>query len=689
MVPPQKTPPTGGPETGRPYCAGNGRNRAMLHAALIALLACLIYTNSLQAPFTFDDNVYILDNPALKDFHYFADPSHDEILMSRGILEQNFRTRVVAFLTFAVNYHLHGYEVFGYHLVNLIIHVLNGWLLYQLITLTWQTPFVRARSSGCQEYRPWLNFPLWAALLFISHPIQTEAVTYISQRFTSLATFFYLLALVTYIRFRLSAAPGGGDPNHHLVFSPGNRRSAIFYGCSLVMTFLAMFTKEISFTLPLAILLYDIFFFSGDLRRRLIMIGPFLTTMVIIPLAVFSKNANYGAVHLFQTSLSDLWGGRLFLYFCTEFRVFITYLRLLALPIGQNLDYDYPIAQGLLNLPVILAFIAWSGLLLVAIYLYARSRRAGSRHAVQLRLIAFGVAIFFLGLSVESSLVPMSDLIFEHRLYLPSLGIFLALVAALDLMRVTCIGSAGRKWLTMFLTALVVIWSGTAQARNTVWQNNVALWRDVVMKSPNKARPHFTLGMYLKDIGEEKEALRELETAAELDPLGVEPLTYLTMARIYIHMGADDSAHKMVDRLKVILTFDDVPHFSAIIHEYLGEIYQSLNRFAEAEQEYKTALAHEDFSIDVYRHLASLYFAQKRFTEAIAILRTAARLEPEDGDIRYNLGLALATTGSYPEAARAFREAITLHPDDTEARDMLAVITGAAGKQGEISGAIR
>jgi hypothetical protein len=161
---------------------------------LIALIGILAYANTFTVPFQFDDDSYIVNNPIIRTFHYFVAPSDITDLTERTptavppALRYAFMTRMLGYLTFAVNYHLHGLDVTGYHVVNLAIHILNGMFVFLILRATLSTNRFTDAAGG-QVYAKDLIAGM-IAMLFVSHPIQTQAVTYISQRFASLAAFF-------------------------------------------------------------------------------------------------------------------------------------------------------------------------------------------------------------------------------------------------------------------------------------------------------------------------------------------------------------------------------------------------------------------------------------------------------------------------------------------------------------------
>jgi hypothetical protein len=238
----------------------------LIHLALIALLGLLAYSNTFDVPFTFDDFENISENPIIKDFNHFIEPSTAGGYKKYAAL----KSRYMGYLTFALNYRAHGLDVRGYHAVNLAIHIVNALLVYWLVVLTFRTPFMK--DSQFRDYAGYIA--LFSALLFVAHPVQTQAVTYIVQRLASLATLFYLLAIALYVKCRLCGALSS--------------RSAVLYALALISAVLAMKTKETAFTLPVMVALYEVLFFGGSPRKRFLYVLPLVLTMLIIPLTLLT-----------------------------------------------------------------------------------------------------------------------------------------------------------------------------------------------------------------------------------------------------------------------------------------------------------------------------------------------------------------------------------------------------------------
>ena len=306
--------------------------KPLVHILIIVVLGVLIYSNTFNAPFAYDDIISITD-PIVRDI--------------RLIGPQNiYGSRFIGQLSFALNYQLHEFNVAGYHIFNLLIHLLNALLVYWLIILTFRTPNASAYlpKDVLETSDPFRWIPLFTALLFVSHPVQTQAVTYIVQRFASLATLFYLVSLVMYIKARSSES--------------AKKARYAFFAASIISAVLAMRTKEIAFTLPVMVLLYEFMFFRGDIKKRMLALLALLLTMLIIPLSMLRQVGSTGVRGIDElTRMAGSADVSRWDYLNTQFRVIVTYIRLLLFPINQNLDYDYPIYRTFFTPPVFLSFL--------------------------------------------------------------------------------------------------------------------------------------------------------------------------------------------------------------------------------------------------------------------------------------------------------------------------------------------
>lgn len=534
----------------------------VIFVMIIAFVGVLAYLFSLNGAFVFDDRPNIVDNPAIYGIG--------------SAITDTFHSRVIGFITFALNYKIHGLEVEGYHIFNLVIHLVCALLVFWLVTLTFKTPFFKGSILAESRLTP-LIVALFASLVFIAHPVQTQAVSYTVQRFTSLATLFYLLSLALYAKWRLAT----DRPEGHSIFVfkvtvDLGVKKAFFYTAALIAALLAMLTKEIAFTLPVIVALWEFAFFNGPLKRRALNLLPFAFTLPVIPLALAGSRASLTSA-----------GGTMepppaVDYFLTQLRVIVTYLRLLVLPLGQNLDYDYPVYRSFLNPNVLLSFIfllAFAGL---GVFLWRYSKKGGKD--ALLRLAAFGIFWFFITLSVESSFITIADVIFEHRLYLPSFGIVMAAVG-------------GAVWATFALkerfpaidrvaislgAIVVVVLAVATFERNKVWADPIALWEDTAAKSPGKARPHNNLGVSYESAGQTDKAEIEFKRAVDLYPEYPDP--YKNLGVYYMKKEQYEEA------LQYFLKSLELDPENYVVHNDLGNAYAMQQQFNEARAEFQEAL---------------------------------------------------------------------------------------------------
>jgi hypothetical protein len=512
-----------------------------------ATLTC--YMGTLHYPFQFDEEPF------------FARPDPSICLKDVETIWKFTPARFVTFLTFGVNYWIGGSDTFGYHIVNVSIHALNGAILF------WLAGMLAARALGNSGPAPdgalWRFYPLCVSLVFVTHPIQTQAVTYLWQRTGSLCALFYLLSLALYAKSRLVEM----DAGRRAWQAPALVGLSVFSGLA------ASFSKQTAATLPVAIVLLELCFFSGSwgaVKKRVPKLAIFLPLLFVISLlSAFGmgwENNTTGSRAVNVPSHKD--------YLLTEFNVIVTYIRLLFYPAGQNLDYDYPVSKTFGD--SIASLILLAGLLGAAVAMRKRNR-----------IVSFGILFFFLAMSVESSIIPLEDVIFEHRAYLPSAGFIMAVGAALFMAieRIDSRIGSGKVFpatvlLALFLVTGLII---ATRARNEVWRGKETLWLDVVKKSPNKLRGYFHLGMYYADKGKTEEAMAWYKKAILINPLST--FAHFKLGKLYDKKGDMDSA---ISEFTLALKSD--PEL-ALAPLYIGDIYMKKGDPRLAYDYYLTALS--------------------------------------------------------------------------------------------------
>jgi tetratricopeptide (TPR) repeat protein len=333
-------------------------------------------------------------------------------------------------------------------------------------------------------------------------------------------------------------------------------------------------------------------------------------------------------------------------YFLTEFKVHWTYLRLLVLPVNQNVDYDYPISTALFEFPTLVAGIGYLGLWAVAV-LFARRRP----------VVAFPVFWFLITLLPISFLVTFMDLrlddvIFEHRLYLPGAGLLIMAGALLAYL----LGKLGERKqgiaFTIFVIVMVPALCMATYQRNAVWESEVALWGDAAVKSPRKARPLNNLGYAYFAKDRTFEAIERFKAALNINPDYAE--AHFNIGLAYAEKGLRYKAMEHYQRAVMLRP----SIFEAQVN--LGNIYMELGKPELAAERYKAALRTIPMSSMAHVNLGNAYVAMGRYDKAIEHFTTAVEIKPYRVDWYNNLANAYYLNGQVEEANRYFKKAMSL-----------------------------
>lgn len=555
--------------------------------ALIALVGFIAYLNTFGQAMHFDDFTYVADNPALGSWDYFTSEQSRRGLDSMN-LGAHFRNRIVGFFTFAINYRIGGLHVGGYHAVNLMIHIGAAIVLYRLVELLFSTPLLAAFAGRGAAF--------WVAALFVAHPIQTQAVTYISQRFTSLAALLYLATLLLYLRSRLMAE---------------SAESVKLYVWAVVCALLAVKTKEIALTLPVMALLLEVCFLEASWGLRARKLLPFFLLVLIIPLTLIDQKdldlqGAMSTANFQETSRHD--------YLLTQFRAVATYLRLMVLPVNQNLDYDYALSKSLLDPAVLGAGALHLALLGSGLWLMLAGRRAGRGLMV---LGGMGIWWFYIAMAVDSSVFPLLDLINEHRVYMSAAGFMMAVVAgALWLIE----RRPALTWAMAGIGAVVVMTlAGVSYARNMAWQDEVTLWQNASLKAPNKARPHNNLGYHYMKHKQPDKAIAEFRRAVQLRPDYIHP-RYNLAQMLYKKdpKGAEEQLKKI---------FDTDPH-NADAHNMLGYLYMDQGDADKGLREFLAAINYKPTEA-AFTNIGDIYYkGERNLSRAAFYYQRAIEINP-------------------------------------------------------------
>ena len=580
---------------------------ALLGGALIILAAFAAYRNSLSAPFVFDDRSRILENQHIQ---------HAPLSEAAG-----GTSRPVVQLSLALNYAAGGFDVRGYHVFNLIIHILAALTLYGIVRRTLAGERLRSRYDLTAG---WLSFA--AAMLWLLHPLQTESVTYIIQRAESMMALFYLLTLYCVIR----GAEG--------------TKGRLWYAAAVIACAVGMGCKPVMVTAPVMVLLYDLVFLTGSLRetlRRRVWLYSGLAATWLLLLVLLEDGGQE-----WRTSAGFSYQPiRPVEYMLTQPGVILHYLRLSVWPHPLCLDYAWPIARTWISIVPPAALIAI--LLLATVWLWKSMPSLG-----------FVCTWFFLTLAPSSSVIPIADAAFEHRMYLP-----LAALAVLVVIGIHAL--AGRSSVGVFLALAVGLGFLTAQ-RNEDYRSELAIWSDTVAKRPNNPRAHYGLGVALVDQSRIPEAMSEYAVALRIKPDYAEAHYNLGYA-----LASQDKVPEAIAEYDAALRIK--PDY-AEAHYNLGTALASQGRIAEAMTQFTAALRINPDNSKAHNNLGTALAEQGRIAEAMTQFTAALRINPDNSEAHNNLGTALAEQGRIAEAIAQFREALRLKPDFSPALHKLAWI---------------
>jgi len=536
---------------------------------------------------------------------------------------------------------------------------------------------------------------LFTALIFVAHPIQTQAVTYTVQRYTSMAAMFYFLSVICYLKGRImqqsagdrgqrgvsgqwSVVSGQEEEARSLktIKARGDRilsalrfQPVALYALCFLCGFLAFLSKESSVSLPGVILLVEYILFDRTWRgwkRKLLWFLPAFAIFGIFFLYVygfFRGEVQFGKLLEDVSEMMRAPGTVIsrWDYLCTQFNVVVIYVGLLFLPVGQNLDYMYPLKTGFFDGYTPLAFLFL--LLIVGVGVWNLKKRP---------IITFGIFWFFITLSVESSIFPIKDTLFEHRLYLPMFGFALVIsYVVFCLLPIKRVGYVA-------VSILIIASLGTATyLRNMVYQDGITLWSDVATKSPENFRAHYNLGTALQAHGRLEAAIKSYSKALDIRPGYVR--AHDNLGVVLTEVGRlDDAIRNFSDALRIR---PDDP----LLHSNLGLALMRKGDFHGAVRHFSKALRIKPDYTEAHSNLGITLAQQGNLKDAILHFKEALKVEPDNVKIHSNLGQAFMLQGNLPESAQHYSEAVRIEPDYAEAHSKLGVVLV---RQGDLDGGI-
>ncbi len=569
---------------------------------ILITLTTIVYINSFSNSFHFDDKYAILGDRLIRSLHNLP-----------AIFSDIFR-RPILRATFALNYHFGGLNVFGYHLFNLILHIVVAIEVYFLAELL-SAEFLKKDDTA---------FPFLSSLIFAIHPLHTGSVTYIASRSAVLATAFFLLSFILFLK---------GLANHN--------KKRVYYLLSIGFFILSFGTKEIVVTLPLVITVYACLRHNKDMRSFLkahskrvlpffIVLAGYLLARKLILTSVVPVDKR-----IYEDVLPP------YQYFLTQLNVIVFYyLRWLLLPLGgPNVDPDIPAENSFFDISTVSAAIIIIALLITA-YLLRRKQP----------IISFGILWYFITLLPTSSIFPLGDLAVERHVYLPSVGF--SLIAGFLLARLRSLFPLKAAF-TVYICLFLFLGYLTVQ-RNSVWKTELTLWEDAAKKSPNKVRVlNNRAYAYIieGDLDKAEYYYRELLKRFPEYPYG-----HNNLGTIYQIKG------RLTDAIKEFEIAVKLRPTNPLFRLKLGIAYEKAGQIEKAIREMKMAVKLAPSSSQALTTLASALAKAGRFIESIDMTNRALRIEPANPMAYYILGYSYEQIGEYSRALNAYQQALKLKP---------------------------
>ncbi|MEK7154179.1 MAG: tetratricopeptide repeat protein [Patescibacteria group bacterium] len=579
---------------------------------LLVIVGFSIYAPNLNNRLFWDDNDWIINNPYVHSFSWDNIKflfSHDT-LAGIGLRSNYFRPFL--FLTFAFNYMIDGIKPMAYHLTSNIIHVLNAVLIFLIVE-----KFIRKKRVA-----------LLASLLFLIHPLQTEAVAYVSGRGDPLSVFFMLLALWIFTVFR--------DKNLFLGYS-----------LSSVSMILGILSRETAFLFPIYFIIFSVAFLQKD--RFL----PALKKSIIQAWPYWVISFTYGILRLtvlnFQNTLnfyqqSNFYTEHLSYRIYTFFHSLVVYFKLIFIPAGLHMERDIVVNSAMWQWPVWLGILIILGLIFLLFYLYRKG--SNSLNAKPYTLNPFSVwffawGFFFVNLAPTSGIFPINALIYEHWLYFSLFGFFVLAAFYIDKL-VDHLKLNSRVLFAafyLFFAGYLIFLSVQSVRRNIIWGKTEEFYKNILQYESQNVRALNNLAMYYSEQGKIKEA--------------------------------EDLYWRAVDANNNV----PAPYYN------LGNILRDRGDIAGALELYKKSIEHDHNFVYGYMNIAVIYADQGNLAGAIEMLEKVKELKPNDARVYYNLGLLYLAEKNNDLALKNLLMADKLAENDPEVKAIVDDLMGRLEKK--------
>jgi len=571
-------------------------------AAVLIALTLIVYLPSFKVPFHFDDLESIIND------RYIRMTELNAHTMFEAAFQDFKQNRPLSNLSFALNFYFNLMNPFGYHLVNFLILVFTALGVWLFLKKLFSRLKFDPRRAGLAA---WL-----AALVWVVHPVNVQAVTYIVQRHASLAGGFSIWSIYFY----------------HLARERKNLRPLFYVLCAL-FCILAMLSKESAALLPAIIFIYGLYFFDGLSQGWLKRNWKWILGLSIFYLLAALMVLRPGMLQKLSLDFKSTWFTP-WQKFLTGPRTMVWYFFLTLFPIPQSLSvvHDYPVSKSLFHpWTTAASSLVVCAMIVAAIY---KARRW--------KIFSFCAAWFFGNLLIESMPLPI-DLVNEHRLYLASLAIIVP-VAAWPVFK------AKNVRLAAFLILMVAAFFGFfSYSRNIVWLSRVSLWRDAVMKAPDNNRPWHNYCSFLIKEEDVKRAGFACKYALILNEKQAE--THSNMGSYYFKIQMNDQAEK-----EYLRAIEIDPKFPPAYFN-LGLVKASQKDIIKAEEYFDKSMELGSNDAQVYLNLGNVYDRLGKPEKSYQAYVMALQARPEWSEARFKVASILAGKGMCPDAVSLLRAA--------------------------------
>ncbi|MBN2384421.1 tetratricopeptide repeat protein [bacterium] len=582
---------------------------------VLFVLALVVFGNSLNNPFIWDDDYLIVGNAQVKSGSALATIFNSDIMLGGGHHQSKFY-RPLQIVSFKIDYFIWGEDPVGFHVTSTMVHIINALLVLVLV------------RSLCADHR----IALFASVLFLVHPVQTESVTYLASRSEILMFFFYLSALIMYRQYRSYGSYG-------------------YLALSLVLFAGSLLSKEMAVSLPLTVLILDLVWFDSVLVEDRILkryLPYFLVLCAYFYLRLFVLELQTNEISTYGT-LPENYATSLMVRLLTFIKVLSSYVWILLYPknlfMERSIDSGMSLADPVVFIPVLIVVVLGAGAVMI-------SRRS-----------LWSLIWFFLTLLPVSGLVPINYLLAERYLYLPTVGFF----GALGIIVFGLYDRSAQKWrpwlkpvgVGLICVGLITLMTRTV-VRNHDWHDELVFYQKTIEHVPGSTRLYNNLGTEYGKRGRYHEAIRAFQQAIDILDDYVDPHNNLGYA--YYHIGNYDKA---IAEFARVVQLGDRPHsvYQQIVADYIkqGDDQKALSVYR----------AFGSTEAVAYNSLAMDYYGLKRYQQAIKFMEHAIELDPYHAETLVSLGSIHAELKQYDRARFCWEKALAINPRLDAARTCL------------------